>query len=109
MTEQETATDYLKGIQRNYLMKRYGMDFEKIIKKRKENESFYDYIETALNAKQDLTQDQKYELEAHLKNLVLETAYLNTEYEMPEEWYILFSLFDNIKKILHIKLITPNH
>lgn len=107
MTEQETATDYLKGIQRSYLMKRYGMDFEKIIKKRKENESFYDYIEIALNAKQDLTQDQKYELEAQLKSLILETAYLNTEYETPEDWYILFSLFENIKKILPAKTKLP--
>ncbi|MDF2451587.1 MAG: hypothetical protein K0S26_1091 [Bacteroidota bacterium] len=99
MTEREIATEYLKGIQRHYLMKRYGLDFEKKIQKFNQDD-FFDVIEKGINAKKDLTEDQKLELEAQLKNLILDTSFLNTEYESPVDWQIISGLFENVKDIL---------
>ena len=98
MTEQEIATEYLKGIQKHYLTKRFGLDFEKKLKKHMPEE-LYDFVEEGLSGKSDLTEDEKFELEAKLKNYVLETRFLNTEYESPALWYILSSLIENIKAL----------
>jgi hypothetical protein len=99
MTEQDIAIDYLKGIQRHYLIKRYGIDFEK--KDWKMNsQKFYDFIEKGLKDKNDLTEDEKYELEAKLKGYFLDINFLNTNYESPADWFILASLLENIKRII---------
>jgi hypothetical protein len=106
MIAQEAAKEYLKSIQRHYLTKRYGLNFENKIKKY-DTQEFYDFIEKGLQDKIDLTEDTKYELEAQLKNLLYDTTFLNTEYESPGEWFILSTLFENIKKIFPTETALP--
>jgi hypothetical protein len=99
MGKKEDAIEYLKGIQLDYLKRKHGFDYVPQKDDFATKDDLYNFVDNYIESKKDLSEDEKINIEIELKENILDSIFLNTEYENYFTWKILQNSYDNFIKL----------
>jgi hypothetical protein len=85
-TKKDALIEYVEGEQRNKLLGRYGVNFERLLAEMNSLQNFDAQIDLYIANKKDLTEDEKIEVEIGMKRYLLDTKLLHTKYEFFADW-----------------------